>query len=474
MITVITSFSRRSFTACGRQRWLTCSFLEDINILPAHTTEYDLSTELLLNASFAVRSSLAAEGQHDIGTRLAVRLLLPHVKPDGDVRITATLVDTIEHHSPQTDAEANTLLSLCRQLVERKNVRVLDACVSIALSRYRHFLRDQRPGGAVHWLSRGMELESLVLCNGKRRTGSWQNSLSVGVCYRLLVVYCTEVAQSLLRGLLGEEENASLFYASAEEMIASAQDESSDLAPYIPAVKVLEHVVTIATAIAAEQKQFFEQENDEEKEEESSPHAIVATNIVACLEERASEEDGGAVTTLAPISLHWDLLRLAKLVLDRNALMAEELGNNDDFEAKQQVAAFDVRGIQVLMERFTVAIACRDLMGLDDNNNESDDKNNNDNNTFSPSPPTSSSLPRDEIVQMRVALADGLKRAFVAENATMKTSFYDNATSSYHNSYSNISSSDKKKINIKGLYTSNLGTQSLEVQEKFVEQLLQF
>ena len=74
-------------------------------------------------------------------------------------------------HRRPPDAEANTLLALCRKLVERKNVRVLNGCVSIALSRYRHFLRDQRPGGAVHWLLTGMELESLVLCNGTKRTG---------------------------------------------------------------------------------------------------------------------------------------------------------------------------------------------------------------------------------------------------------------------------------------------------------------
>ena len=139
--------------------------------MPNPSDKYSLKTELLLSASFSIRSSLATEGHHDLGTRLSVRLLLPHVKIDGDVRVTANLVDVLEHHSPQTDAEANTLLSLCRSLVERKNVRVLDGCVSSALARYRYFLQDQRPGGAVHWLLAGMELESLVLCTGTKRTG---------------------------------------------------------------------------------------------------------------------------------------------------------------------------------------------------------------------------------------------------------------------------------------------------------------
>jgi hypothetical protein len=375
--------------------------------MPTPPDGFSIKTELLLNASFAIRSSLATEGHHDLGTRLAVRLLLPHVEIDADLRITANLVDTLEHHSPQTDAEANTLVSLCHKLVERKNVRVLDGCVSIALSRYQHFLRDQRPGGAVHWLLKGMELESLVLCNGAKRTGAWQRALSTGVCYRLLVTYCMETSNALLKGLLGDEEGAALLYARGQQMV-TAQEES-EMAAFIPAVKVLEHIVIMAEAIA-----------------ERKDDSLVASSIVACLEERANDEDEGVVSSLARSSMHWGLLRLAKDILDRNT-QRERLE-----ELHLYTASFDVRGMQVLLERFTVMTSSREMERL-------------------------KAVSAEETQKIRLALGEGLMRAFVAENVTKK-----------------IASSRVPKVSVTGIYASDLGKVSREKQEFVVQKMLDF
>jgi hypothetical protein len=375
--------------------------------MPTPPDGFSIKTELLLNASFAIRSSLATEGHHDLGTRLAVRLLLPHVEIDADLRITANLVDTLEHHSPQTDAEANTLVSLCHKLVERKNVRVLDGCVSIALSRYQHFLRDQRPGGAVHWLLKGMELESLVLCNGTKRTGAWQRALSTGVCYRLLVTYCMETSNALLKGLLGDEEGAALLYARGQQMV-TAQEES-EMAAFIPAVKVLEHIVIMAEAIA-----------------ERKDDSLVASSIVACLEERANDEDEGVVSSLARSSMHWGLLRLAKDILDRNT-QRERLE-----ELHLYTASFDVRGMQVLLERFTVMTSSREMERL-------------------------KAVSAEETQKIRLALGEGLMRAFVAENVTKK-----------------IASSRVPKVSVTGIYASDLGKVSREKQEFVVQKMLDF
>jgi hypothetical protein len=375
--------------------------------MPTPLDGFSIKTELLLNASFAIRSSLATEGHHDLGTRLAVRLLLPHVEIDADLRITANLVDTLEHHSPQTDAEANTLVSLCHKLVERKNVRVLDGCVSIALSRYQHFLRDQRPGGAVHWLLKGMELESLVLCNGAKRTGAWQRALSTGVCYRLLVTYCMETSNALLKGLLGDEEGAALLYARGQQMV-TAQEES-EMAAFIPAVKVLEHIVIMAEAIA-----------------ERKDDSLVASSIVACLEERANDEDEGVVSSLARSSMHWGLLRLAKDILDRNT-QRERLE-----ELHLYTASFDVRGMQVLLERFTVITSSREMERL-------------------------KAVSAEETQKIRLALGEGLMRAFVAENVTKK-----------------IASSRVPKVSVTGIYASDLGKVSREKQEFVVQKMLDF
>jgi hypothetical protein len=374
--------------------------------MPEPSTEYSIRTELLLSAAFAIRSSFAIEGHSDIGTRLVVRLLLPHIKLDSDLRITANMVDALEHHFPQTDAEANSLLDLCRKLVERKNIRVLDGCVSVALARYRHFLGDARPGGAVHWLLTGMDMEALALY-GTKRTGAWHKALSTSVCYRLLVTYCMETSESLLKGILGEGEGVSLLYARGKEMVVACEE--SEVASYIPAVKVLEYIVTMAEAIA-----------------ERKDDALVASSIIACLEERTNEEDDGVVSCLARSSMHWDLIRLAKVILDRNT-ERESLE-----EMHLYTASFDVRGMQVLLEKLTVITATLEMEGQQ---------------------PFSS----EEIQQIRLGFAEGLMRAFVAENAAKKFAY-----------------KKMSQVSVAGVYAADLGKVSREKQELVVQNMLDF
>lgn len=387
---------------------LLCNLLDDAQILPALSTEYSIQTELLLNAAFAIRSSFATENQSDIGTRLVVRLLLPHIVVDGDVRITATMVDALEHHFPATDAEANSLLELCHKLVERKNIRVLDGCVSIALARYRHFLMDERPGGAVHWLLVGMEYEALCLY-GTKRTGNWQKLLATSVCYRVLVTYCMETSEELLKGLLGEGEGVSLLYVRGKEMVTACQD--SDTAGYIAAVKVLENVVSMAEAIA-----------------ERKDDALVASGIIACLEEHPNDDDDGVVSCLARSSMHWNLIRLAKVILDRN-------GERETMEEMHlYTASFDVRGMQVLLERLTVMVATLEMEGR-------------------------TLVSSDEIQRIRLAFAEGLMRAFVAENASKKMAYSNNKL---------------PRVSVTGICAANLGTVSREKQELVVQSMLDY
>lgn len=389
--------------------------------MPQASDKYALKTELLLDAAFAIHSSLGMEGHQDLGTRLTVRFLLPCIKVDSDVRITATLVNTLEHHAPKTDAEANALLALCRTLVERKNVRVLDGCVSICLARYRHYLKDQRPGGAVHWLMVGMEFESLVLgcrktksstSNSKKGTtkettaANWQQALESGVCHRVLVCYCLETSQGLLKGLLGEEEGVSLLYGRAKEMIATAIEES-DFSSFLRPARALEHILIIAEAIA-------------EKKNES----VVASSVVACLEEQPNEDDNGVVSSLARSSMHWNLLRLAKGILERS-------GQKKGLHGKQEYEAFfDVRGMQVLMERFTVIAASREMEG--------------------------EPLSSKDLQDMRLTLGDGLMSAFVAENGIKKA----------HNG--------APKMAVTGVYSPDLGKYSREKQQLVVAKMLDF
>ena len=173
----------------------------------AEPSSFSIQTELLLSASEAILSSLSSS-EPDLGVRLSTKLLLPYVKPNGDVRITATLGETLTRYGPSADSEAKVLLGLCHDLVGRKSRRVLDGCISMIMYRYQHYLSDQRPGGAVYWLLEGIELEALMFAttDGRRHENAWQTALASGVCGTLLCSTCDTVSQSLLRGLASDEE----------------------------------------------------------------------------------------------------------------------------------------------------------------------------------------------------------------------------------------------------------------------------
>ena len=372
-------------------------------------------TELLVGAASSVRSSLANEGHHDLGTRLAVRLLLPHIQIDSDLRITATLVNTLEHHSPNSDSEAKGLLSLCRNLIERKNVRVLDGCSSICLARYRYYMDKNFPGVAIHWLLTGIELESLVLCDGPKRSGYWQRALSSGVCYRRLVLDFTQTARSLLKSCLGEEKGGSLSFPRGKQMVAATKEELS-IENFVPAVKLLENIVTIAGAI-----------------QEKADNSIVANGIVSCLEERANDEDDGVVSSLAR-SFSWDLLRLAVEILD---LDAERYDMREPWDNEKSISSFDVRGMGVLLSVLTIEIKAQNMKEQ--------------------SEPGTSSLDEEELYRMRVIVGEGLKRAFLAENAMKRT----------------IKGKGSKASGGK-MYTTNYHKHSREEQERAVQMLLDY
>lgn len=392
--------------------------MDDAKILPEVSTSYSLKTELLLNAAFSIHSSLATEGHNDVATRLTVQFLLPHIKVKGDVRITATLVDTLEHHYPKSDAEANALLGLCRSLVQRKNIRVLDGCVSICLARYRYYLKDQRPGGAFHWLLVGMEFESLILgtrhetkkmmidSSDNEVDSKWQRAQEAGVCHRLLVNYCLETTRGLLKEMLGEgEEGFAVLHGRAKEMVATAVEET-DFSTFIRSARALENMLLIANATA-----------------EDKGDSIVANNIVALLEERADEEENGVVSSLARFSMHWDLLKLAKGVLQRDADLQSGVGNQ-----MACTSSFDVHGMQVLLERFTIISAAKDM--------------------------EKAPLTPEVTKGMRLALGEGLMRAFVVENATKRIR------------------SKASQPTISGICSADLGKYSREKQELVVARML--
>lgn len=313
--------------------------------------------ECLCEASAAILSSLA-DSNPGVGTRLAVRLLLPYAAQEGNTPIVATITDILDHHAPQTDAEARSLLILCRPLVEQKSVRVLDGCVSIILHRYRSYVDRQIPGGGIPWLLTGIEFESFVLA-----------ALTQGSCYRTLVVACHHSSSYLMQCLTRTADIEGSAYETAQSMAAALQDASTDTKT-IPAVQELISTLSIFDSI-------LKTVDDEQ----------AASQIVTLLEERKDEKTG-VCFTVASASTHWPLLRTAKMILDKE---------EDSAGSTKTVftSVFDKRGVALLMERLTQI----DSFRLE----------------------TSDSSPTEkEVDDIRKALGYALARAFVAENARKK------------------------------------------------------
>jgi len=392
------------------QTSLLCNLLAEADQIPQQqASSFSFQTELLLSASAALLSSLSSS-EPALGVRLSTQLLLPFAKPNGDVRITATLGETLERHGPSTDAEARVLLELCRDLVERKSRRVLDGCVNLIFSRYQHYLSEQILGGAVHWLLKGLELEVLLFAtnNGRRSEKAWEIVKASGVFGTLLCSTCLTASKSLLSYLVSDMEEpaaAGIGFVGAREVVASIEeDDPSGLALKIPEVKLLILVFGIAGAIV-----------------QGEGDAGVAKNVVACLEEKVDVEDNGVVAPLAHYAMYAGLLSIACSILNRDeALVAE----SSSAEGKC-TASFDVQGIRVLMAKFV------ELLTL--SNVES-----------------GGSVALLDEASVRLALGKGLERAIVAENAKRHALSmpkpHSDLGSAHSSKLSSYSHSDQEKI----------------------------
>lgn len=341
----------------------------------------------------------------DLAAKLAVRLLLPYAKPgESYVRIVATLADTLERHTPSSDSEARHLLDLCRPLVERKSVRVLDGCVSLVLSRHRSYLTEQRSGGALDWLLKGIELESLI-CDGENgNVNDWQKVEAISVCYRRLVTWCTSVSGALLRGMLEEREGLGVIYQMAKAMVDSVNGGPLEgYASKLSEVRVLALIVDTYDGMA-----------------DGNDWVTVARNITLCLQQHANENDDGIVASLAPRSMHWDLLQLGCRIVEA------------DEKSYSLNSSFDVKGIQVLMEQLTMITAIREIEG------------------------SRTKVSSGQIEEIKLSLGKGLMRAFVAENAKRKPD----------------RSREADDLAISQIRAIDLNKHSLSTQERVVQKML--
>jgi hypothetical protein len=357
-----------------------CSLLIAQNKIDDASLSYDIESELLLSASTSLLSSFATQNRSDVGIRLSTELLLPHALP-AKPRIWAHMAEVLERHSPGTDAEARHLLSCCDTLVTKGCSRIKDACESICLSRYLVYRSQDKVNASVYWLCRGIEVSSKLSFTSEDKQNSLLD-LSHSMCFRELVMLASRVAHSILEHTMklhsDETDNALSFVRAvqASKIVVDTitSDDSYDCIRSDQSIRLLDHVTEIGLNVVNNEKNH-----------------VTANFVVKCIEDYNDEH--GSVVTLASTDLFGYFLSIAHdiLVADENL-----------YHSGVVKTSFDVYGIQVLMSIYTQYIATVNGASHEDS-------------------PINVKL-RQEISfsSMQVALAGGLKRAFIVENNELK------------------------------------------------------
>jgi len=199
------------FTVCGGSSGaalpatmtsLLCNLLVDAGCIISQqdSSQPDIQTELLLLASEAIVSSFSVQEQCDVGVRTMVRLLLPHAPPKRsssseevvyEARISAMIGEVLSRRSPSSDAEARDLFNLCEHAIQIGSITIADACESLAFNRALHHKSKRNLTGEVHWLLRGMEIETCWLPTDRQRKLGF-------ACRRQFDLLCEQSANDLI------------------------------------------------------------------------------------------------------------------------------------------------------------------------------------------------------------------------------------------------------------------------------------
>ena len=357
-----------------------CSLLIAQNKIDDESLSYDIESELLLSASTSILSSFAMQNRNDVGIRLSTELLLPHALPVKR-RIWAHMAQVLERHLPGSDAEARHLISCCDNLVAKGCTRIKDASESICFGRYLHYRNEDEVNSAAYWLCRGIEVSSKLAFNSQEKHNTLVD-VSDSICLRELVMLFSRTSHSILEltmRLHSEESDTATSFVRVVQAgkVMTNIVTSDDCYDYIrsdSSIRLLEFVTEIGLNVVSKEK------ND-----------VTANFIIKCLEDYNDEY--GAVVTLASRDIFGYLLSIAHdiLVADENVYISGNVKSS-----------FDVYGIQVLMSIYTQYISTA--------------------NATSPQQrPIIAKLRQDiSLTEMQIALAGGLKRAFIFENNEFK------------------------------------------------------
>ncbi|KAL7541333.1 hypothetical protein ACHAXR_010822 [Thalassiosira sp. AJA248-18] len=389
---------------------LLCNLLVDAGCISPQkdSSKVNIQTELLILAAESILSSFSVQEQSDVGVRTAVRLLLPHAPPKRapqtahdaesstakdniiyEPRIAAMISEALSHRLPAMDAEARDLIQLCEGAIQLGSVIIADACESVAFSRASYHRSNNSLNREVHWLLRGMEVQSCWLPLDRQRKLGF-------ACRRRFDSLCEQSANDLIAMLSvsaitnfakssatkeQEKKMTLVLWAATEVLDGVLQDDV--MAPVLKGhmeANLLKYAVEIALADA------------------KGDTVQVATDIVHCLEERClSEGDyGGVVSTIADPKMYAEFLHIAFAILVKEDESSE--GGPMEF-AK---CAFSVHGMHILMARLTQVLSWEGIIC---------------------SPQGTSSLAKktsaerkEYFTAMRQAFCKGLMRSFVSTN----------------------------------------------------------
>jgi hypothetical protein len=247
--------------------------------------------DFLCEAAFAIVSSLSANdcAYSDIGTQLAVRLLVPYAIEQKNSRIISTIANILERYYPSSDHCADTLILCLVPLLDLKSYQILECSSSIRLCSYRRHKRDLNHFGAVYSIMRGIETESKYLPRPE-----------LGQCCKLLTGECRQASLVLLNSLVeADTQDHTQLLLLAREFVCGFKSNRLDSMTFYD-VTQLERVLYI-----------FENLNSENDGRE------VGHNIVACLQ--STVDNDGVYDSQRCLSWNLPLLHLACTLIDRFA-----------------------------------------------------------------------------------------------------------------------------------------------------------
>jgi len=325
---------------------LLCNLLVDAGCIASQqdSSQLDIQTELLLLAAEAIVSSFSVQEQCDVGVRTMVRLLLPHAPPkrsfsSGEVvyepRISAMIGEVLSRRSPSSDAEARDLLNLCEHAIQIGSITIADACESLAFNRALHHKSKRNLTGEVHWLLRGMEIETCWLPTDRQRKLGF-------ACRRQFDLLCEQSANDLISIL----STAAITSFTSEGGMTEKQEHQL-LTALVAAESVLEGIlkdtVTSELLNGHEESNLLKDAVSIAQASAKGDTIQVADSIVHCLEERCLTE--GVVSTLANPCIYMDLLHIAFSIIVKE----EENG--------KQECSFNIHGMHILMARLTQVLS---------------------------------------------------------------------------------------------------------------------